>query len=53
MYSEPGGFIQWDEADLAGVYVTSANQQTSCSALDDLRRKSIELVSASKGAKFQ
>ncbi|KAL9005256.1 MAG: hypothetical protein Q9188_001953, partial [Gyalolechia gomerana] len=37
--SEPGGYLQWGEFDLRGFQIAKANQDTSTTHLEELRRK--------------
>ena len=50
--SEPGGYLQWDEADFGGLYVNSPHPSISCGALEELKCKVHGLLRATKGTTF-
>ncbi|KAL8722511.1 MAG: hypothetical protein Q9225_001027 [Loekoesia sp. 1 TL-2023] len=49
---EPGGYLQWDEADFGGLYVNSPHPDISCAALGELKVKVHSLLQATKGTTF-
>ena len=48
-WSEPGGYLQWDEVDFGGVYVNSPPSNVSCQALGDLISKAHSYFESSRG----
>ena len=51
--SEPGGYLQWDEADLGGICIDSPNADISCVALEQLRDEARVLFENTKGTSFR
>ena len=50
---EPGGYLQWDEADWGGIQLKSPNPQISHAALDDLTSRAHEFLLASSKSIFR
>lgn len=51
--AEPGGYIQWDEADLGGIYLKSPTKDISYAALEEVKNKVHSVLLASKGTNFR
>ena len=50
---EPGGYLQWDEADWGGTQLKSPNSQISHAALEDLTSRMHEFLLASNNSTFR
>ena len=51
--AEPGGYIQWDEADFGGIYLKTPTKEVSCAALDEVKHRVHDALLASKGTNFR
>ena len=51
--SEPGGYVQWDEADFGGLIVNSPNPKIPCAALEEVRKRVLGVCLAAHGVRFE
>ena len=50
---EPGGYLQWDEADFGNLLVSSPDPEISHAALDDLAKKVHGFLYTVAGTKYE